>query len=50
MAAGQYPGTGIDLAGVRQIIERHGGHVFAEGAVGRGATFSFTLASPNATV
>jgi signal transduction histidine kinase len=43
--AAQYPGTGIGLASVRQILERHGGHVRAEGAVGHGATFSFTLAS-----
>jgi signal transduction histidine kinase len=43
--AAQYPGTGIGLASVRQILERHGGDVHAEGAVGHGATFSFTLAS-----
>jgi signal transduction histidine kinase len=45
--ASQYPGTGIGLASVRQILERHGGNVHAEGAVGHGATFSFTLASAN---
>ena len=43
--ASQFPGTGIGLASVRQIVELHGGVVGATGAVGEGATFSFTLAA-----